>query len=254
VTLSSSEYVAALRREGEALATAALGNLEASVPACPRWTVKDLVSHTGSVHRFWRQIADLEVQDVEAARKIGDAQRTEAARAEAQLDETALVRWFRDGVTGLAEVLEERDGSLPVWSWSAQKNVAFIQRRTAQETAVHRWDAESAGPGAEPIETELARDGIDEFFDIFMPAEEAPLDGGGETIHLHQTDGPGEWILTLEADGVRVARGHSKGDAAVRGPGSDLLLLLWRRVTPDRVEVLGDRAVVDRFLGWMDLE
>ena len=254
MTSSPSYYAEALRRDGEGLATAAAGNLEASVPGCPRWTVKDLVVHTGAVHRFWGRIAELEVQDLDGVQKIGEAAETEEARAEAELDEAELVEWFRDGVTDLADVLEQRDGSVPVWSWSAQKNIAFIQRRMAQETAVHRWDAESARPPAEPIEAELARDGIDEFLDIFMSAEQSPIAGKGETIHLHQTDGPGEWFLTLEGGGVRVARGHGKGDAAVRGPASDLLLLLWRRVAPDTVEVLGDRALVDRYLGWMDLE
>jgi hypothetical protein len=49
---------------------------------------------------------------------------------------------------------------------------------------------------------------------------------------------------------VRVALGHSKGDAAVRGPASSLLLLLTHRVEPDDAafQHFGDRAVLDRWL------
>ncbi|HEY5164497.1 MAG TPA: hypothetical protein VIJ44_00965 [Acidimicrobiia bacterium] len=41
---------------------------------------------------------------------------------------------------------------------------------------------------------------------------------------------------------------HAKGDVAIRGPASDLLLVMMRRRSPDDVEVLGDRAVLDGFL------
>jgi len=34
----------------------------------------------------------------------------------------------------------------------------------------------------------------------------------------------------------------------VRGPASDLLLVLLHRASPDAVEVLGDRPVLDAFL------
>ena len=243
MTLSVPGYVGALRRDGEALAAAAADNLEASVPGCPGWSVQDLVVHTGGVHRFWSQIAEHRLQD---PRDV-DRTRTEPG-------EGPLLEWFRDGVAHLADIIEQGDGTEPIWSWSAQKNIAFVQRRMAQETAVHRWDAESAAGAAERIEPELARDGVDEFFDIFMPAEESSFDGRGETIHLHQTDGAGEWVLDLGPERVQVEREHRKGDAAVRGTGSDLLLMLWRRIPLSAVEVIGDRALVERFIAWMDLE
>ena len=85
-----------------------------------------------------------------------------------------------------------------------------------------------------------------------MPVEEARLTGHGETVHLHQTDGDGEWIVTL-GDRITVERGHTKADTAVRGTGSDLLLMLWRRVPPSQLEVLGQPANLERFLAWIDL-
>lgn len=242
MTLSVPAYVAALRREGEALAAAA-GNLEASVPGCPGWSVQDLVAHTGEVHRFWGQIVERRLQDPR-----------DVDRSRTKPGDGPLLDWFREGVTKLADTLEGADGTEPIWSWSAQKNIAFVQRRMPQETAVHRWDAESAAGAAKMIEPDLARDGVDEFLDIFMPAEESSFDGRGETIHLHQTDGGGEWVLDLGPERVQVERGHRKGDAAVRGTGSDLLLMLWRRIPLSTLDVIGDRSPVERFIAWMDLE
>ena len=67
-------------------------------------------------------------------------------------------------------------------------------------------------------------------------------------MHLHCTDGDGEWLLRLTPDGLEVEAIHAKGDVAVRGTASDLLLVMMRRRPPDAVEVLGDRAVLDGFL------
>ncbi len=50
------------------------------------------------------------------------------------------------------------------------------------------------------------------------------------TIHLHCTDGEGEWLITRAGDDVVVTREHAKGDVAARGTASDLLLFLWGRV------------------------
>ena len=89
----------------------------------------------------------------------------------------------------------------------------------AHEVAVHRWDAQTAVGAPQPIDRELAVDGIQEAFDI-MPARLAanPPSGAGETIHLHCTDGEGEWLLRLTPDGVVVTREHAKGDVAAAGP------------------------------------
>src|ERR1051326_790516 len=46
-------YIGALRREGELLAAAAeRAGMGAAVPSCPDWTVRDLLKHTGYVHRW----------------------------------------------------------------------------------------------------------------------------------------------------------------------------------------------------------
>ena len=74
--------------------------------------------------------------------------------------------------------------------------------------------------------------------------------GGGSieypegSLHLHRTDGDGEWLLTT-VDGELVATfEHARGDAAARGTASDLLLYLWGRGRTT-LECFGDEALLD---------
>jgi uncharacterized protein (TIGR03083 family) len=241
MTLDAGEYVRQLRADGAALAAAARRNLDAPVPSCPGWTVGDLVFHTGAVHRDKTLIVRerLRARPDVKIREPGDDR---------------LVEWFEEGLEELARVLEASDPDQPVWNWSsrAPQTVSFWPRRMAHETSVHRWDAQAAVGTPLPIDSDLAADGVDEFFDVHMPDEESapPLEG---TVHLHRTDGPGEWFVQLDDSGARVTKEHKKGDAAIRAPASDLVLLLWRRIGLDDVEVFGDKAVAERFVGWVDL-
>lgn len=74
------------------------------------------------------------------------------------------------------------------------------------------------------------------------------LNGAGETIHLHATDeSTGEWFITLKQDAIDWERSHTKGDVAARGSASDLHLLLWGRISPSQVEVIGDGSLLDRW-------
>lgn len=67
------------------------------------------------------------------------------------------------------------------------------------------------------------------------------------SLHLHRTDGDGEWLLTAVDDVLNVVHEHAKGDAAARGTASDLALLVWNRRQPT-LEVFGNEAVLDAWL------
>jgi hypothetical protein len=72
----------------------------------------------------------------------------------------------------------------------------------------------------------------------------------GATLHVHATDGEpeGEWLVEAAAEGVTWRHGHAEADLAVRGPASDLLLVMNRRLPPSAVEVIGDRDLLARWL------
>jgi uncharacterized protein (TIGR03083 family) len=239
--MTPEENVQAVRRESAALAEAARKNLAPIVPSCPDWSVADLVWHVGGVHRhrIWLITEHPDgPQGFELNRPKDDD----------------LVDWFEEGAGTLAHVLETREPSEHVWTWfPPDQTVGFWQRRMAQETAVHRWDAEHAAAETHPIEPALAADGIAEFFDTLMVVQDEPPKGNGETVHVHATDEPAEWVITLDPSGARAEPKHAKGDAGIRGSASDLLLALWRRIPLDHVEVLGNSALAERFVDTMDL-
>ena len=120
----------------------------------------------------------------------------------------------------------------------------------AHETAVHSWDAISASQDPPAIDGALAVDGIDEFLEFFVTATEKVAD---VTVHLHATDVDGEWFVQVKEGRMSVRHEHAKGDVAVRGTASNLLLLLWGRIPEAEVEVLGDRAALFGFLQAADL-
>jgi uncharacterized protein (TIGR03083 family) len=165
-----------------------------------------------------------------------------------------LVDWFTAGVDRLAGALETVDPDGPAWNWSGEHlTVSWWHRRISQETAVHRWDAQQAvGEAPAPIDAAFGIDGIDELLDNILPRRRGngPFPADGATVHLHATDGEGEWLLRFAGEDVEVTRGHAKGDAALRGPAGDLLLFLWKRIGADApgFEVFGDASALDHWV------
>ena len=235
-TLEPAEYLEAIGTEsGKLRRAAARAGLDARVPSCPDWDVAALLAHMGRVYR-WASAC------VEANELVSPSSLPEPPGRD-ELD-----AWVRDGADHVRAVLD-RPADDPTWTWVPPARVGFWQRRQAHETAVHRGDAELAGGEPTPISGELAADGIDEWLTLLPHRRGAPpVTGHGETLHLHCTDRPGEWLVRLTEDGPEVERAHAKGDVAVRGPASDLLLVFLRRLAPERVEVLGQRPVLDDFL------
>jgi uncharacterized protein (TIGR03083 family) len=212
------------------------------MPSCPDWTIADLLSHIGRIHRYVTGIVTTRPNPP-----------TEHWSQMTPPPVEQRLAWFREGYPLLADALGAADPDDDVWTWATEPKVRFWSRRMAHEIAVHRWDAQrAAGVAPDPIPTNFAADAIQEAFDI-LPARKLGdrLTGNGETIHLHCTDTApeqeGEWLLRLTPDGLEVTREHAKGDVAARGAASDLLLLVWGRIEPDAVEVFGDASLLTRW-------
>jgi uncharacterized protein (TIGR03083 family) len=230
------DYVSALRWNGNAAARAARGMpMETTVPSCPEWNLRDLAHHLGSHHRWVAGNLD-QPPDGEAFKW----------REEPPTDD-AIPDWLEAGAEMLATKLAATDPATPCWTWVPfDDSVAFWARRTAHETAMHRWDAQNAGAAVDAIEAELAADGVDEYLGILGAFRGRRFPESG-SIHLHSTDTPGEWLVRLDAEGIQLTREHAKGDVAVRGPASDLLLALMGRTTMAAVDVFGEAPVFERF-------
>jgi uncharacterized protein (TIGR03083 family) len=237
--MEPAQYVDHLNRDSDALADAAeTAGPDVHVPTCPGWTVEDLLRHCAGGDQWARTIVETGSRDT-ASNTLPDDAPTGAA----------LIPYFRAGAHALARTLAATDPGASVWTFSpADRTTRFWTRRRAHETAVHRYDAQSAAATTAPLDTDLAVDGVDEFLTVFLPRlDRAAAALGTGTIHLHCTDTAGEWLLTGGADGVVVTREHAKGDVAARGTASDLVLFLWGRVPADRLEVFGDADALARF-------
>ena len=227
--------------EANALATAARATgPDAPVPATPEWSMAKLVKHTGTTHRWVLAIA--------ASHEFANPGDLDLGLPD---DPASYPDWFEAGAATLTSALSDIDPLADMWSWGVDQHARFWSRRMAHETAVHRWDAQSALGTQDALRADVAIDGIDERLENltpsmnFNPAGAEALCGTGETVHFHATDAEGEWLLRFEPNGVVVSREHAKGDVAVRGPASDLLLYLNGRRELEGVEVFGDPGVLD---------
>lgn len=216
------------------------GDLDATVPACPDWSLSDLGVHLTGAHRWWTHVVE-----------TGGTERPDD-RPDVEEDPDDLPGYVEDGAEALLDALRDHDEFDPAWTWWGEHYVGRIGRRMAHETAMHRWDAQDAVDEAEPIEGRLAADGVREFIDVFVTSQEEPWPHEAATLHLHRSDGRGDWSVTL--DPIAGQSRRARDDAAVlRGTASDLLLVLWRRKDLDAIRVTGDRPTVERFLAWTDL-
>jgi uncharacterized protein (TIGR03083 family) len=246
--VTPDEHIAALDRDGALLAAAAdRAGLDAVVPPCLPWRVRDLLRHLGYVHRW-------------AAGYVSEAREDmvdEPAEDELLLagpGDAELLGWFRDGHAELVRVLRSADHGLSCWTFlDAPSPLAFWARRQAHETAIHRADAESAAGEVTGFPAQFAADGIDELIMGFW-ARSRPRTDRGSALLVHATDTSGKWLVDLGA-GTAERGGATDADCVVTGPASELYLLLWNRpprgrTDADSVTVSGDAGVLRL---WQDL-
>ena len=223
--------------DGRRLIEVARADLDAAVPTCGDWKLRDLVGHMGWVHGL--------VGNNVAGRVTEPLPREQMPQVP---DDDSVVEFAAASLGRLVDALAGIEPEAPVWNWSPRPDAGFYFRRMLHETSVHRWDAENAVGAAGGVDGDHGRDGVDEYFDFVLPnaQKRKRRDLPSGSLHLHRTDGDGEWVVTAEGDDVVVEHAHAKGDAAVRGPGGALFLALWSRLPLDdgALEVLGDQATV----------
>jgi len=232
IQMTTEEYIAALRREGGALAHVARQDPTRPVPYYPGWSIADLLAHTGAVHRW--------VLGIVRSRATESMPR----EPHADRDPVRLLAWFEEGLATLAGELGGTDPSETVWSFGADQTVGFWQRRMAHETAIHRWDAQSAFGDPQPVERRLAATGIPESLAIHVvrPVRGTAVGGHGESVALRCDDAPARWVVVLLPDEVRLEEGEGTPTASVAGPASDMWLWVTGRLTLG-IRVTGAAAV-----------
>ncbi|MET7437389.1 maleylpyruvate isomerase family mycothiol-dependent enzyme [Streptomyces sp. NPDC005496] len=244
-----AQFLETLDREGQLLAAAAgRAGSKAKVPTCPDWQVRDLLRHTGMVHRWATAFV---------------AERHTSYQPDAglpDLDGDELLTWFREGHRRLVDTLAAAPPDTECWSFMpAPSPLAFWARRQAHETTVHRVDAESAlgtgssavgtNPGAigtnsSPVATDFALDGIDELLGGFHNRGKSKVRSEEpRTLRVRATDAEdAAWTVRLSPEPPVIERGaDGHVDCELVGPADQLYLSLWnRRPFP---EVTGDAEV-----------
>ncbi|GGX72092.1 hypothetical protein GCM10010324_16670 [Streptomyces hiroshimensis] len=261
--LSHDRYCSEILRQTELLRGALGEGADASVtvPTCPEWTLGQLLLHVGQAHRMATTLVREQVKEFVPPAGAGHGVPTPAPGQPSADDLPALTAWLAEGAEALVAVLREAGTDSPVWTFSEDQRSAFWARRMTHETLMHRADALGALGLPFTAEPETAADCLDEWLDILtFPAAVAfkprlaELPGPGRTVHLHATDTPAElnaeWFIDLTGEGVTWRRAHEKAAVAVRGPVTDVLSVLFRRLPADtdRIEVLGDRGLLDFWL------
>jgi uncharacterized protein (TIGR03083 family) len=212
------------------------------VPHCPDWDGAELVRHMGGILQWMAAV-------VESGQRV--SRRTlEPAPA----DPAELSRWYMAALTRTLEVLGSADPASETWTFSTtgDSRVGWWCRRMAVEVAIHRWDMEDAitasgGSNPAPLDAQVAAAGIEEVVVEFLPGllSQDGIEGLGGTLHLHATDGPTEWWISLDDDTARAE--HAKADTAIRATESDLLLWLTNRARVESLGVLANRDILDRW-------
>jgi uncharacterized protein (TIGR03083 family) len=237
-----SAHIDELREHGSLLADAAeRTGLDASVPPCPPWQVKDLLRHTGYVHRW----AARHITEAPAEVLDGPA---EAEMLEGGAPDGELIGWFRAGHAGLVEILSGADPGLRTATFmDAPSPLAFWARRQAHETAIHRADAESATGVLPGFSAAFAADGIDELIMGFAGRRKyQPAAAGHGTLLVLAADTEDAWRADIGEGRIQPRRESGPAQCTVSGPASGLYLFLWNRcdAAAAGVTVTGDPGVL----------
>jgi uncharacterized protein (TIGR03083 family) len=215
-----------------------------AVPSCPGWTVSDLADHVATVYLHKTECIRLNAFPDPWPPTGRNPDPVEA------LDETyaPLIAQFDAHSTG---------DTAATWH-DPDQTVGFWVRRMAQETVIHRIDAElAAGLPVAPIPDDLALDGVDEVLTLFLgylttkwPEDfETLLDAPDDRIMLVSA-GSRSWTAQATSAGVVVADAPAGIDAAASISGEPVAVLrrLWNRsIAGDKTTATGDAPLLARF-------
>ena len=233
----------------------AAGTPDAAVPGCPDWTLADLASHLGTVHRWAEHLVRVR------------------ARARIPWDDVPFDRvpptaaWLGAGGQQLVSTLRASDPEWPMWAWGKDQHVRFWSRRQLHETLVHRLDVEEATGVPSEAEPTMCADGVDELLAnlptaAYFSPDVVDLRGSGERLQFVAADTGDAWTVTLTPDGFDVDKTDKTdkspvpSQAILAAPALDLLLVLYRRRPPagPAVTVEGDSGLVDFWLAGSALQ
>jgi uncharacterized protein (TIGR03083 family) len=216
------------------------GHLAARVPTCPDWTVADLTWHVGEVY----------LHKVEMMRH---GAHPEGWPPEVFKQEEPVGLLTRGYGELRAEFAARKPTDASKTWYDPDQTVGFWIRRMAQETVMHRIDAElGADASIAPVPDDLAVDGVNELLKVFVayafskwPEDftEALKNSPGHAFLIRTetaADTPSvSWLVRTAPDYLTVEGGPGESvtgsvvpDVTVSGTPADILRWAWNRETP----------------------
>jgi uncharacterized protein (TIGR03083 family) len=210
------------------------GHLDPLVPSRPEWTVGNLVQHLATT--YLHKVATMQ-----------DGAFPSEWPPPGLNDEEPVALLDR----AYAELMEEfgrrEPGEFSRTWYEPDQSVGFWIRRMAQETVIHRIDAElGVGAPVAPDPDDLAIDGIDELLKVFVAYDakkcpddytEALAESPGRSYTINAADV--EWLVGTSPGSFSVGGGpgmtvpdFSNVDTAISGPPAAILRWAWNRETP----------------------
>jgi len=238
-------YVGHLGREGRHLAAAAeRGDGSESVPACPGWSLHDLVAHVGVVHQW-------------ALEALGGRGRPPSTSKDELLGRVprsspTLSSWYLEQNEALVQALRRVDPEAEIWTlWPDTTVGATVgARRQAHETAVHRCDAQQATGTATAFDATLASDGIDELLTMAALSHRPWRDRDHVRMGVHASDTGAAWVLDVRGRGRSLERAEGPADTRLEGGAGEVFTFLWNRPVQPPPRRSGDTGLWDT---WADL-
>jgi uncharacterized protein (TIGR03083 family) len=227
-------------------AVASAPDLDAQVPTCPEWTLLDLVRHLGEVQRRW-------AANVAAGPADGPAPMT---APDAPREREALLAWSAESTEQLLSALREFGPDHDCWTWwgksASPRTSGAVARHQVQEATVHTYDAQLTAGAPQPLPSQAALDGVEEFLSTCC-AWTGTWRHEPATVDYHATEGR-SWRLSLSADGARFTRlpapATAPATATAQGTAAELVLVFYGRIPLDSLKLDGDRRLFDLLREW----
>jgi uncharacterized protein (TIGR03083 family) len=228
-------------------AVATAPSLDVQVPTCPEWTLLDLVQHLVEGRHKWAAIVAAGPADAPAIVSAPVAPR----------EREAVLNWFAASVRELLDALREAGPDRGCWTWwgtsQAPQTSGAVARHQLQQLAVHTYDAQVTVGAPQPLSSEVALDGVDEFLTTCCAGTE-PWPHEPAVVDYHATEGR-SWRLWVSDGHTRVTRlpnGATAGedpepaDVAAWGTANELVMFFYGRIHTESLRTEGDRVILDQ--------
>jgi uncharacterized protein (TIGR03083 family) len=226
-------------------AVAAAPRLDVQVPTCPEWTLLDLVQHLVEGRHKWAATVAAGTADALAIVSAPVAPR----------EREAVLDWFAASVRELLDALREAGPDRGCWTWwgtsQSPQTSGAVARHQLQQLAVHTYDAQVTVGVPQPLSSEVALDGVDEFLTTCCAGTE-PWPHQPAVVDYHATEGR-SWRLRV-SDGhtsaAQLPHGATADDASepadvtAWGTAHELVMFFYGRIPVESLRTEGDQDIL----------